>query len=103
MSGEMAKGAVDNALFASDWSLAAFVVPWVTYTMPEVAHVGAYERDLDASGCARAQGPTLQRGHVVHAQACCAAQAGSVGMSHDRQTVPRVRPGPCRAVEARAL
>ncbi|KAJ1636898.1 mercuric reductase, partial [Pavlovales sp. CCMP2436] len=50
MSGEMAKAAVENALFGGSWSLASLAVPWVTYTMPEVAHVGAYEHELDASG-----------------------------------------------------
>merc|ERR1712146_850835 len=26
------------------------IVPWVTYTDPEIAHVGAYERDLEGKG-----------------------------------------------------
>lgn len=50
MSGEMAKMAVENALFDGDWRLADLAVPWCTYTMPEVAHVGMYEHDLKAKG-----------------------------------------------------
>lgn len=55
MSGEMAKAAVENALFGGEWRLSSFAVPWTTYTMPEVAHVGAYEHELDEEGCARAR------------------------------------------------
>eukprot|EP00303_Exanthemachrysis_gayraliae_P008809 CAMPEP_0206011268 /NCGR_PEP_ID=MMETSP1464-20131121/12972_1 /ASSEMBLY_ACC=CAM_ASM_001124 /TAXON_ID=119497 /ORGANISM="Exanthemachrysis gayraliae, Strain RCC1523" /LENGTH=524 /DNA_ID=CAMNT_0053384923 /DNA_START=17 /DNA_END=1591 /DNA_ORIENTATION=+ len=50
MSGEMAKMAVENALFGGQWRLSSLVVPWCTYTMPEVAHVGLYEHELDAKG-----------------------------------------------------
>lgn len=50
MSGEMAKAAVENALFDGAWKLSSFAVPWATYTMPEVAHVGAYEHELDERG-----------------------------------------------------
>jgi pyruvate/2-oxoglutarate dehydrogenase complex dihydrolipoamide dehydrogenase (E3) component len=41
---------VQNALFAPTASTANLVVPWCTYTSPEVAHVGLYERDARARG-----------------------------------------------------
>ncbi|KAG8460669.1 hypothetical protein KFE25_011444 [Diacronema lutheri] len=50
VSGEMAKAAVENALFGGSWKLSSLVVPWTTYTIPEVAHVGAYEHELSTSG-----------------------------------------------------
>jgi pyruvate/2-oxoglutarate dehydrogenase complex dihydrolipoamide dehydrogenase (E3) component len=40
MSGEMAKAAVQNALFGGDWALSYDHVPRCTYTEPEVASVG---------------------------------------------------------------
>ncbi len=41
---------VQNALFFGKKKLSALQVPWCTYTDPEVAHVGLYERDAVASG-----------------------------------------------------
>jgi mercury(II) reductase len=40
-----AKIAVQNALFLGRKKLSSLVMPWCTYTDPEVAHVGLYERD----------------------------------------------------------
>jgi len=40
VSGEMAKMAVQNALFGGAWRLSSLVVPHVVYTEPEVAMVG---------------------------------------------------------------
>ncbi|UFS71074.1 mercuric reductase [Geomonas sp. RF6] len=37
---------VANALFGGRQKNSALVVPWCTYTDPEIAHVGGYERDL---------------------------------------------------------
>ena len=40
LSGEMAKMAVQNALFGDSWRLSSLVLPAVTYTEPELASVG---------------------------------------------------------------
>ena len=53
-----AKIAVQNALFFGRKKLSDLVMPWVTYTDPEVAHVGLYERD------AREQGIDIDTFHV---------------------------------------
>jgi pyruvate/2-oxoglutarate dehydrogenase complex dihydrolipoamide dehydrogenase (E3) component len=51
-----AKLVVQNALFSfgpiGRKRLSALVMPWCTYTDPEVAHVGLYERDAEARGIA---------------------------------------------------
>ena len=39
-----------NALFFGRGKASALVIPWVTYTDPEVAHVGASEADVAVSG-----------------------------------------------------
>jgi len=41
-----------NALFLGRRKASALLVPWCTYTSPEVAHVGLYERDAAARGIA---------------------------------------------------
>jgi len=43
---------VQNALFpvAGRKKLSKMVIPWVTYTDPEIAHVGAYEVEATARG-----------------------------------------------------
>ncbi len=43
-----AKIVVQNALFLGRKKLSSLVMPWCTYTDPEVAHVGLYERDARA-------------------------------------------------------
>jgi len=45
-----AKIVVQNALFFRTRKLSSLVMPWCTYTDPEVAHVGMYERDAKAAG-----------------------------------------------------
>jgi pyruvate/2-oxoglutarate dehydrogenase complex dihydrolipoamide dehydrogenase (E3) component len=45
-----AKIVVQNALFLRTKKVTALVMPWCTYTDPEVAHVGLYEHEADASG-----------------------------------------------------
>jgi len=50
MSGHMAKVALTNALLKLPSSIDATHVPWVTYTDPELAHVGAFPADLQAEG-----------------------------------------------------
>ncbi|MBI4169418.1 MAG: mercuric reductase [Acidobacteria bacterium] len=43
---------VANALFFGRGRASRLVVPWCTYTNPEVAHVGLYERDANEAGIA---------------------------------------------------
>jgi mercury(II) reductase len=45
-----AKIVVQNALFLGRKKLSSLVMPWCTYTDPEVAHVGLYERDARDRG-----------------------------------------------------
>jgi pyruvate/2-oxoglutarate dehydrogenase complex dihydrolipoamide dehydrogenase (E3) component len=46
----MARMVVRNALFFGRQSFDDLLIPWCTYTNPEVAHVGLYPRDLDERG-----------------------------------------------------
>ena len=46
MSDFMARLAIRNALFFGRDKCSRLLVPWATYTDPEVAHVGLYEHDL---------------------------------------------------------
>lgn len=41
---------IQNALFKGRKRLSALTIPWCTYTHPEIAHVGMYERDAAAQG-----------------------------------------------------
>ena len=50
MSNHMAKVAVTNALLKVPSKIDKDHVPWVTYTEPELGHVGAHAADLDADG-----------------------------------------------------
>ncbi len=50
VSGTMGAAAMRNALFFGNEKISAMLVPWVTYTEPEVAHVGLYEADLIERG-----------------------------------------------------
>jgi pyruvate/2-oxoglutarate dehydrogenase complex dihydrolipoamide dehydrogenase (E3) component len=43
---------IQNALFKGSKKLSALTVPWCTYTDPEIAHVGMYERDAEKQGIA---------------------------------------------------
>ena len=45
-----AKLVVQNALFGGRRKLSALVMPWCTYTEPEIAHVGLYEREARERG-----------------------------------------------------
>ena len=47
-----AKIVVQNALFLGRKKLSSLVMPWCTYTDPEIAHVGLYERDARERGIA---------------------------------------------------
>ncbi|MEO6724239.1 MAG: mercuric reductase [Blastocatellia bacterium] len=46
----MARGVLRNALFFSRAKVSRLVMPWCTYTDPEVAHVGLYEADAREAG-----------------------------------------------------
>jgi pyruvate/2-oxoglutarate dehydrogenase complex dihydrolipoamide dehydrogenase (E3) component len=46
----LARIVVQNALFYGRARASRLVIPWTTYTSPEVAHVGLYENDARAAG-----------------------------------------------------
>src|SRR5919197_559078 len=46
----MARVVIQNALFFGRKRASALVIPWTTYTEPEVAHVGLYERQARERG-----------------------------------------------------
>jgi pyruvate/2-oxoglutarate dehydrogenase complex dihydrolipoamide dehydrogenase (E3) component len=46
----MARVVIQNALFFGRARASALVIPWCTYTDPEVAHVGLYEAEANARG-----------------------------------------------------
>jgi pyruvate/2-oxoglutarate dehydrogenase complex dihydrolipoamide dehydrogenase (E3) component len=41
---------IQNALFLGGKKVSALTIPWCTYTDPEIAHVGMYERDAKEKG-----------------------------------------------------
>ena len=46
----MARIVIRNALFRGRGRTGALVIPWCTYTEPEIAHVGLYEREAEERG-----------------------------------------------------
>jgi pyruvate/2-oxoglutarate dehydrogenase complex dihydrolipoamide dehydrogenase (E3) component len=46
----LARIVVQNALFFGRAKASRLIIPWTTYTSPEVAHVGRYEKDALAAG-----------------------------------------------------
>ena len=52
MADAAARIVLQNALFMRSKKLSALTVPWVTYTDPEVAHVGLYPREAEEKGIA---------------------------------------------------
>eukprot|EP00463_Aulacantha_scolymantha_P004372 TRINITY_DN547_c0_g1_i2.p1 TRINITY_DN547_c0_g1~~TRINITY_DN547_c0_g1_i2.p1 ORF type:complete len:538 (-),score=98.75 TRINITY_DN547_c0_g1_i2:582-2195(-) len=54
VAGTMGGMVVQNALFGGDngklRTMSSLAIPWVTYTHPEVAHVGKYVKDIEAQG-----------------------------------------------------
>ncbi|HXG53537.1 MAG TPA: FAD-containing oxidoreductase [candidate division Zixibacteria bacterium] len=46
----MARIVIANALFSARRKVSRLIIPWCTYTDPEVAHVGYYERDAREAG-----------------------------------------------------
>ena len=45
-----ARTVIRNALFMGRGKASSLVIPWTTYTSPEVAHVGLYPHEADAQG-----------------------------------------------------
>jgi pyruvate/2-oxoglutarate dehydrogenase complex dihydrolipoamide dehydrogenase (E3) component len=45
-----ARTVIQNALFFGSGKLSSLTIPWCTYTDPEIAHVGLYERDAAERG-----------------------------------------------------
>jgi pyruvate/2-oxoglutarate dehydrogenase complex dihydrolipoamide dehydrogenase (E3) component len=48
----MARIVIQNALFKGRAKASSLIIPWATYTSPEIAHVGLYERDAKTKGIA---------------------------------------------------
>lgn len=46
----MARIVIQNALFKGRAKASSLIIPWATYTSPEIAHVGLYEKDAKAEG-----------------------------------------------------
>lgn len=47
---EQARIAIRNALFFGRAKASALIIPWCTYTDPEIAHVGMHEREAEKKG-----------------------------------------------------
>jgi pyruvate/2-oxoglutarate dehydrogenase complex dihydrolipoamide dehydrogenase (E3) component len=46
----MARIVIQNALFKGRAKASSLIIPWATYTSPEIAHVGLYEKDAVEKG-----------------------------------------------------
>jgi pyruvate/2-oxoglutarate dehydrogenase complex dihydrolipoamide dehydrogenase (E3) component len=46
----MARIVIQNALFMGRAKVTSLVIPWCTYTQPEVAHVGIYQKEAQEKG-----------------------------------------------------
>jgi pyruvate/2-oxoglutarate dehydrogenase complex dihydrolipoamide dehydrogenase (E3) component len=46
----MARIVIQNALFKGRAKASSLIIPWCTYTSPEIAHVGLYEKDAKDKG-----------------------------------------------------
>lgn len=46
----MARIVIQNALFKGRAKMSSLIIPWATYTSPEIAHVGLYEKDAKEKG-----------------------------------------------------
>ena len=46
----MARIVIQNALFKGRAKAGSLIIPWATYTSPEIAHVGLYEKDAKSRG-----------------------------------------------------
>ena len=52
MADALARVVIQNTLFLGRAKASALTVPWCTYTDPEIAHVGLYEKEAEAQGVA---------------------------------------------------
>jgi pyruvate/2-oxoglutarate dehydrogenase complex dihydrolipoamide dehydrogenase (E3) component len=50
MADALARIAIQNTLFLGRAKASALTVPWCTYTDPEIAHVGLYEKEAEEKG-----------------------------------------------------
>jgi len=50
MAGSMGGMCWKNSMYGAGLKVSEMVLPWVTYTDPEIAHVGLYGRDCEARG-----------------------------------------------------
>jgi pyruvate/2-oxoglutarate dehydrogenase complex dihydrolipoamide dehydrogenase (E3) component len=78
----MARVVIQNALFYGRRRASALVIPWCTYTDPEVAHVGAYEAEAREQG-RRVETITIPMSEVDRA-VVDEARDGFVRVHHDR-------------------
>ena len=46
----MARIVIQNALFKGRAKASSLIIPWATYTSPEIAHVGLYEKEAKEKG-----------------------------------------------------
>jgi len=46
----MARAVIQNALFMGRSKVSSLIIPWSTYTSPEIAHVGMYPKDAEEKG-----------------------------------------------------
>jgi pyruvate/2-oxoglutarate dehydrogenase complex dihydrolipoamide dehydrogenase (E3) component len=46
----MARIVIQNALFKGRAKVSSLIIPWATYTSPEIAHVGLYEKEAKDKG-----------------------------------------------------
>ena len=46
----MARIVIQNALFKGRAKASSLIIPWCTYTSPEIAHVGLSEKESAAKG-----------------------------------------------------
>jgi pyruvate/2-oxoglutarate dehydrogenase complex dihydrolipoamide dehydrogenase (E3) component len=50
MAEAAARIVIQNALFVKSKKVSSLIVPWCTYTEPEIAHVGVHEREAEEKG-----------------------------------------------------
>ena len=80
----MARGVLRNALFFGNVKASQLVMPWVTYTDPEIAHVGLSEAEARAAGFAVA---TVTQSFADVDRAILDGEAEGFARAHyDRQT-----------------
>jgi pyruvate/2-oxoglutarate dehydrogenase complex dihydrolipoamide dehydrogenase (E3) component len=46
----MARIVIQNALFNGRAKASSLIIPWATYTSPEIAHIGLNDKDARAGG-----------------------------------------------------